>query len=344
VTPQPTPALTPIYPTLPLTPQNSAQAVELATLSNEPSDPIAALAFTSDGHELLAVHGTKGILQHWRVEDGVLLRTLDIGPVGMAAVAFDAQAKLVAVGAGQIEPASQAGYATDVNGTRVWDTWSGELILDTGKYIGPASDVTLSADGRWLAETYPDGLGVLETRTGADAWSFIYETDTVRKRGGRPSLATATFDPSGTWLAYANDANWVQIEEWDPQVPGLGWTIQIKDEEETPLALAIDSSRHRMAMVTTEAFIVWDLQAQLNNMLIEEPLPSSPLAGLVFSPDGNLLAVGTAGGWQLWSVGDKRLLVENEQATFAVTFSPDGRLFAWGDTQGVIHLWGVPAP
>jgi WD40 repeat protein len=27
---------------------------------------------------------------------------------------------------------------------------------------------------------------------------------------------------------------------------------------------------------------------------------------------------------------------------YAVTFSPDGRLFAWGDANGVVHLWGVP--
>jgi hypothetical protein len=54
--------------------------------------------------------------------------------------------------------------------------------------------------------------------------------------------------------------------------------------------------------------------------------------------------VGTTSGWQLWSVGNKKLLLENERATFAVTFSPDGRLFAWGDTEGDIHLWGVPAP
>ncbi|MEK7784038.1 MAG: WD40 repeat domain-containing protein, partial [Chloroflexota bacterium] len=27
---------------------------------------------------------------------------------------------------------------------------------------------------------------------------------------------------------------------------------------------------------------------------------------------------------------------------YAVAFSPDGRLFAWGDASGVVHVWGVP--
>lgn len=29
-----------------------------------------------------------------------------------------------------------------------------------------------------------------------------------------------------------------------------------------------------------------------------------------------------------------------DQTVFAVTFNPDGRLLAWGDAEGVVHLWG----
>jgi WD40 repeat protein len=344
VTPQSTSVLTPIYPTLPLTPQNGTRAVELATLSTESSGPIAALAFTSDGRELLAVHGIEGVLQRWRVEDGVLLSTMDVSPVGMAAVAFDAQARLVAIGAGQTEPAIQAGYAADVSGARVWDTRSGELILDTSEYGGYATDVALSSDGRWLVEAYPDGLDVLETGTGVSVGGFAVVTCEWKEGHGCPSITAATFGPAGTWLAFADDTGWVKIEEWDPKVPGLGWTLHWEERVETPLALAIDPSRQQMAAVTTAHLLMWDLQARFRKEVLKESVPPSPLAGLAFSPDGALLAVGTTSGWQLWSVGNKKLLLENERATFAVTFSPDGRLFAWGDTEGDIHLWGVPAP
>jgi WD40 repeat protein len=348
LTPQPTLELTPIHPTLPLSPKNGARARELVTLSGELSEPVAALAFTPDARELLTVHGTDGLLQRWWLEDGTLMQTLDIGPVGLAAVAFDAQAELVATGAGLIEPAIQAGYAVDISGARVWDTQSGDLILDTSENDRRrATDVVLSPDGHWLAEVYQAGITFSEIDTGASPYGFAMEVfESPRKP--QPSITAAALDPVGTWVAYADDIGWVRIEEWNSGVPGHHQNATIehggREESPTPLALAIDPSRHRMAMVTTEFLIVWNLQAQFNKMLIQESLPSSPLASLVFSPDGSLLSVGTASGWQIWSIENKKLLLENEHPTFAVAFSPDGRIFAWGDTEGDIHLWGVPTP
>jgi WD40 repeat protein len=348
VTPRPTPLLTPVYATQPLTTEISTSVVELAILSSGTSGPIAALAFTSDGYELLAVQGMDGDLQRWRIEDGVLLQTLDVGPIGLAAVAFDRQARLVATGAGKTDLAIKAGYAADFAGARVWDTRSGELVLDTGEdSIIPVTDVALSSDGRWLAAVSDSGIGFYEVDTGASPFGIAREVD-ESPRVPQPSITAATFGPVGNWAAYADDIGWVLIEEWKSGVPGHHQNVAIerggRKITPLPLALAIDPSRHRMAMVTAEFLVVWNLQAKLNKMLIKETQPSSPLSGLVFSPDGNLLAVGTAGGWQLWSVKDKELLIESDEPTYAVAFNPDGRLFAWGDTDGVVHLWGVPAP
>jgi hypothetical protein len=123
-----------------LTPQNSKGVIELATLSSRVSGPIAALAFTADGRELLAVHGheTEGVLRRWRVEDGVLLSTLDVGPVGMAAAAFDAQAQLLAIGAGHTEPAVRAGYTAFFQ--EPWQRSSDRLDNLVTDYISPAKN------------------------------------------------------------------------------------------------------------------------------------------------------------------------------------------------------------
>jgi WD40 repeat protein len=345
VTPRPTPVLTPVFPTQPLTSKTSPRVTELANLSSGMSGPVAALAFTPDSRELLSVHGTEEVLQRWQVENGVLLRTLDIGPVGMAAVAFDGQARLLAIGAGRTEPAIQAGYDVRFGGVHVWDTQSGELILDTSEeepYARYITDVALSYDGRWLAKVYEGGITFVNAETGVYDFGFSRE---AYESPIQPTITAATFGPTGTWMGYADDLGWVEIKEWYPKAE-LPWKVKHGGEEKTPvpLALAIDLSQHRMAMVTTEMLIVWDLQAQFNKMVIEESVPSSPLAGLVFSPDGSLLAVGTASGWQLWSVEDRKLLLEDERAAYALAFNRNGHLFAWGDTEGSIHLWGVPGP
>jgi WD40 repeat protein len=314
--------------------------VELDVLSAESSSPVAALAFTSDGSELLAVHGIEEVMRRWQIEGGVLLSEMEVGPFGMAAASFDAQARLLATGAGWVEPAVGVGYAVDVSGTRVWDTQSGELILDTAEYLAWATDVSLSSDGRWLVEAYRAGIDILDTCTGE--YVMLSTITSPWKEGhGSPSITAATLDPSGAWLAYADDVSRVIIEEWNTENRGSRWTVQSEGAIETPLALMIDPSRQRMAAVTTGHLIIWDLQARFSREVLKKPLRSSPAAGLAFSPDGNLLAVGTKNGWQIWSVGEKKKTIEGAGGAFAVTFSPDGRLFAWGDTEGVIHLWGV---
>lgn len=341
ITLQPTPSLTQVLPALALTPNNGGQAVEFVTFSTESSGPVAALAFVPDGSELLAVYGIESVLRRWRVRDGTLLRTLDVGPVGMAAVAFDNQARILAVGAGSTEPAVQAGYAADVVAARIWDTQSGEVVLDKREYGGYATDVALSPDGQWLALAYPDGYSVWSVDTGASSMSYAVGSTEVWPV---PSISALAFGPAGTWLAHSNDSGWVKIVEWAPDVSGLGHTLQYDDIDETPLTLAIDASRHWLASVTTEHLTVWDLQSRLRRLVLKQPLGHSELASLAFNSDGSLLAVGTANGWQIWSVGETKLVLAGDHPAYAVAFNPDGRLFAWGDTEGVIHLWGVPAP
>jgi WD40 repeat protein len=75
---------------------------------------------------------------------------------------------------------------------------------------------------------------------------------------------------------------------------------------------------------------------------ISTAVPAGPAGALAFSPSGDLLAVGTIEGWRLWSVQRKELLMEHKaEGVYALTFSPDGQLFAWGDAHGTVHVWQI---
>jgi len=70
-----------------------------------------------------------------------------------------------------------------------------------------------------------------------------------------------------------------------------------------------------------------------------------PTFSVAFSPDGKVLAAGTAEGQvRLWRVTDGQPLLTCEGhlgAVWSVAFSPDGRLLASGSTDGTVRLWEV---
>ncbi len=338
LTPKPTPVLTPVYSTIPLTSDNIRNMVELAHLSDGASGLVAGLIFTSDGQDLLAFYSEEeGVLRHWRLAGNVLSSTVRVGSVGLTAVAFDEQARFLATGAGKLAPATQADYSASFNGARLWDTQSGRRVFDTDPAGLPAVDVVLSSDGRWLVEVGSGGLDVWNTNTKRKVLALVIGGE-IKADHTRTSITAAAIDQTGTWIASANDGGTVDISDRNGDTIWMGHI----DDGGVPLALAFNAARTRLAAVTTKSLVVWDLQAWIEGVKIfSQPLSVNPLASLVFNPDDTLLAIGTSNGWQIWSVAVGKLLIENKEPTYAVAFSPDGRLFAWGDTKGVVHIWGV---
>jgi len=260
--------------------------------------------------------------------------------MGMTAVAMDGGAQLLAVGGGGVKPAEEAGYAASFIGVRLWDTRTGEQLFEmaTGPYSGVATGIALSRDGRWLAIADGNGWDVWSTATGK-----IATLGAVIMGEGASDITAMAFGPSGTWLALATEKGEVWMEEWTKKASRGTWTVESGRGIGVPLAVAVGPARRRIAVVTTEGLFMWDLQAWINDEMVRQPLPYTAVARLAFSPDGTLLAVGTAGGWQVWAVEERKQVLKGREGSYAVAFSPDGRLLAWGDLEGRIHLWGVPA-
>jgi len=66
---------------------------------------------------------------------------------------------------------------------------------------------------------------------------------------------------------------------------------------------------------------------------------------LALSPDGKLIAVGSEGKIQLWTVeGGQHLAdLEHQGTIWSLAFSPNGRVLASGSKAGTVMLWDVPS-
>jgi WD40 repeat protein len=347
VSPQPTPLLTPVRPATLLTADNASKMTELAKFEVDGAGLVTALTFTLDGQHLLAVYGKEGMLRRWRVADGALLAELDVGPVGVTAAAFDAAGRVLATGAGQTSLAVEAGYDVDLRGARLWDTQTGQLLFEFDALdIGPLlADVALSPDGHWLVGTARGGLTIWDATTGHGVARTAGSTE-LTGIGHVPVMPDVViFDPTGEWVVLGYEDGEIVGEIWDGEFlkRAFHWTYGPLGEISSakPLALGFDPTRRWLAAVIGDQLRVWNSLRLVSRERLTVEVGEGPTAAVSFSPDGKLLAVGTGGGWQVWSVPGFELLASGtDQAVFAVAFNPDGRLLAWGDAEGMVHLWG----
>ncbi|WP_017297446.1 WD40 repeat domain-containing protein [Nodosilinea nodulosa] len=104
---------------------------------------------------------------------------------------------------------------------------------------------------------------------------------------------------------------------------------------------------HRRYLATGDhegRLLLWDLKRGKLEWMFDED-QSQGVRSLAFSPQGDLLAVGTETGqiW-LWPVGatyQTDILNDHQAAVGALAFSPDGGQLASGDDSGRLCLWEV---
>jgi WD40 repeat protein len=318
------------------------------------------MAFTPDMQSLLAAYAHEAVLRHWRLQDAALVHTFDVYPVELGATAFDGTGREFVTAAGWAWETHKGNV--DYVGARVWDTQTGGLILrEPQKNTSPGTlsgisimiDVVLSPDGQWLLASeavadnrVPDfkSFFQLEVATGRIGTHLV---DFARKRE-EDDFDVIAFDSVGEYFAAAGESGEVDVFLFNPPEYPAQPRATIEQPGplgERPLALAFDPRRHWLARIRGNEVVVWDLQSSgYNRQFVGKTGETvGPTASLAFNSAGTLLGVGTANGWQIWDVQKQVLLAQGvDSEVYSILFSPDGRLFAWGDSEGVVNIWGIP--
>ena len=309
-----------------------------------PAGPVNAVAFSPSGRTLAAA-SNDGTVRLWNVTD-------PDHPVaaGKASNGHDQSLKSLA-----FSPDGRTLAVARANGSvLLWNVTDPSRPVMLGKPLTgprrPASSVAFSPDGKTLAVGNYDYTIRL--------WNVTNPAHAVPLgkplTGPHGSILSLAFSPGGKTLAAGDYSDTVWL--WNVTNPAHAAPIGQPLKNGYPVwVIAFSPDGGTLAVSSGDTFWLWNVSNPTHATVLGLPLASgadNTVVSMAFSPDGNILAVGSDDDKiRLWNITHnfevatpiRPPLSGHGGPVYSVAFSPDGYTLASGSGDDTVRLWNLPS-
>ena len=276
------------------------------------TDVVWSVAFSPDG-SMLASGSFDQTIRLWNVDTGQILHTLTGHTSDVTSVAFSLNGDTLA----------SASWDSTI---RLWDSHTGKHKRTLTDHRGGVASVMFSPDGSTLASGSADQtIRLWDTTTWQSERILTEHTDVVD---------VVTFSPDEETLASASRDKTVRL--WNIHTEQLLHTLTDHTSDITRMAFSPNGDT--LASGSTDGTVIlWNPQTGKHKSTLTVPVGwHYPVA---FSPDGATLLIG-GDGISVWDTETKQYKVPlTGTEVVSVVFSPDGQMVASGSADAKVRLW-----
>ncbi|MBO1058052.1 MAG: hypothetical protein HEQ27_16670 [Dolichospermum sp. JUN01] len=327
----------------------------IQTFTSVSKQPIKRLAFSPDGQILATGHGDNdGGITLWDVNSGKKLKTLAGHAVSASRVCCDGFGDRDQVA---VSPDGKTIASSGNNDMiRLWNTQTGSFLrsFESKSHSGSAHKITFSRDGKFLVSVYWTDIVLWEVSTGREIQAMIPDPDA--DNSSFPSWGSRYLNQYGDLLAIREkstnfDGAKLQIKVL--QVPNGETVCTLIGNYQFPSKIIFSpdkrlvATRHNMS-----EFGIWELATgklirNINTDYAEGDTDPGDPDPVLFSPDGEILAIAGTANITLWQVssGEKIQTINRYHQGWGscLAFHPNGQILAFSgsDSTDSIKLWDI---